>query len=300
MLLAGSRYAQLLSTLIAGGAPALQVLVDFDRTLSCAGSVTGHGVLEAALPPAARAQCAALYARYHPIEFDPALPVSEKIPHMLEWYALAHAAIQGGGLTRAALSAAVAASVASGALALRPEVAPLVAATGAAGVPLLIFSAGVADVIEVMLSEALCGGAPLPPHVSVVSNRMAWSAAEPHGVHTGWAPGFVHMYNKDETALRGSHLHGELLRRRNVLLAGDSLGDAAMADGLPHAAVLKLGVLNAEQREPHMDAYTAAFDALILSRDSIAPLLEVVQRVVAGGGGSGAGAAAEAPPAAAE
>jgi 5'-nucleotidase len=295
MLLAGSRYAPLLSSLISGGAPALQVLVDFDRTLTSAGSVTGHGVLEAALPPAARAQCAALYERYHPIEFDPAMPVAEKIPHMLEWYSLAHAAIQGGGLTRAALAAAVAASVASGALALRPEVAPLVAATGAAGVPLLIFSAGVADVIEVMLSAALCGGAPLPPHVSVVSNRMAWSA---EGVHTGWAPGFVHMYNKDETALRGSHLHGELLRRRNVLLAGDSLGDAAMADGLPHAAVLKLGVLNAEQREPHMDAYTAAFDALILSRESIAPLLEVVQRVVAGGGGGGAGAGAVAAAAA--
>ena len=287
LLHAGTRYAPLLSTLVSGGASSLQVIADFDRTLSVAGSVTGHGVLEAALPPAAKARCAELYSRYHAIEFDPTLTPAQKEPHMLEWYAAAHEAILSGGLTRAALSAAVAASLASGALALRAEVPALIAATGAAGVPLLVFSAGVADVIEVLLSQALFGSGPLPAHISVVSNRMAWSAA---GAHAGWATEpLVHMFNKNEACLRGSHLYEELRRRPNVLLCGDSVGDASMADGLPHAAVLRLGVLNAAEpeREPHMAAYADAFDALILSQESIAPLLDVVRAVCgAEGGGS--------------
>lgn len=36
----------------------------------------------------------------------------------------------------------------------------------------------------------------------------------------------------------------ELSGRSNVILLGDSVGDAKMADGVPHDTVLKIGFLN--------------------------------------------------------
>lgn len=36
----------------------------------------------------------------------------------------------------------------------------------------------------------------------------------------------------------------ELTGRSNVILLGDSTGDAKMADGVPHDTILKIGFLN--------------------------------------------------------
>lgn len=40
------------------------------------------------------------------------------------------------------------------------------------------------------------------------------------------------------------HVLQELSGRSNVILLGDSIGDASMADGVSHDTVLKIGFLN--------------------------------------------------------
>ena len=297
MLHASDGYAAAVSRLAAGGPQQLQLILDFDRTCTVAGSVTSHGLLESLLPPAARAETAKMLAYYHPIEMDARLTIAEKLPQMLEWYERAHALLAASGVRRSALRAAAAAAAAQPGL-LRRELRAVLACAAAAAVPVLILTAGVADVVEEVL-VAVLGGAALPSGVSGVGNHAVWRPCGGAGAGAdeelvGWRGELVHMYNKGEAVLAGSPMYAELCRRTNILLCGDSLGDARMADGLGHAtAVVRLGILNARSaHEEHMLAYKAAFDAVFVSEDSLAPLLDALQAVVAGAGGVAAAGAA--------
>lgn len=54
----------------------------------------------------------------------------------------------------------------------------------------------------------------------------------------------IHSFNKNETALIGSATQKRSEHRTNVLLLGDSLGDADMSNGCPAGAnILKIGFL---------------------------------------------------------
>lgn len=55
----------------------------------------------------------------------------------------------------------------------------------------------------------------------------------------------IHVYNKNETALRGRD-HDIIQDRTNIILMGDSLGDASMSNGNPDTAnILKIAFLSA-------------------------------------------------------
>lgn len=54
----------------------------------------------------------------------------------------------------------------------------------------------------------------------------------------------IHVFNKNETALRGTDYFDMVKSRDHILLMGDSLGDAGMAVGMPSLKhVLKIGYL---------------------------------------------------------
>lgn len=256
------------AAIIAGGAEQLTVVADFDRTLTPNRLPSGergmscHGIVEScqSLSESYRRETAALFRRFFPIEVSPHIPRSEKIPLMRRWYAENHRLLEKEHLTRADLVRAVAESNIS----LRPGARSLIASCATAGIPLLVFSAGIKDVIEEVLAQHY--GA-LPDGLHVVSNKMAWS---PAGRHTGFHPPLIHMFNKDESHLRGVGWFEDAGARRNALVLGDSLGDAVMAgdDGERHDVVLRVGFLNEVETEGELlAAYSRAFDVVVL-RDS--------------------------------
>lgn len=54
----------------------------------------------------------------------------------------------------------------------------------------------------------------------------------------------IDVFSKNEYALKGTEYYKLIENRDNVILLGDSIGDAGMADGMPHCnAVLKIGFL---------------------------------------------------------
>uniref|UniRef100_A0A914WMD8 5'-nucleotidase n=1 Tax=Plectus sambesii TaxID=2011161 RepID=A0A914WMD8_9BILA len=87
------------NALLAGGLNKLQVIADFDYTISRYCDANGdrcwttHGIFDA---EAARVnvnlgeKLNALKTKYLAIEFDPNMSIEDKIPHMLDWWRLAH------------------------------------------------------------------------------------------------------------------------------------------------------------------------------------------------------------------
>lgn len=129
-------------------------------------------------------------------------------------------------------------------------------------VPLLIFSAGVGDILEEVIRQA----GVFHPNVKVFSNYMdfdesvsvrvdaIWRRAgrRAHhpdvllqGVLRAFKGELIHVYNKREGAMLNTGHFQELRARPNVLLLGDSLGDLNMADGVQDMQnILKIGFLN--------------------------------------------------------
>ncbi|MBO8666544.1 hypothetical protein INO76_16065, partial [Staphylococcus aureus] len=60
----------------------------------------------------------------------------------------------------------------------------------------------------------------------------------------------IHVFNKNEHAYIDSHKNDtHLSGRSNVILLGDSLGDANMDGGIQYDTVLRIGFLNANLME---------------------------------------------------
>jgi hypothetical protein len=86
---------------------------------------------------------------------------------------------------------------------------------------------------------------PVPAIVHVVSNSLIFDKEGPDGRLVGFSEPILHVFNKSAATIpQGGPLAMELHRRPNVIVVGDSTGDATMADGGGHETVLKLGLLN--------------------------------------------------------
>lgn len=104
-------------------------------------------------------------------------------------------------------------------------------------VPVLVFSAGLGDSVISLMRQS---GVYLP-NVKVVSNFLQYDKDD---VLAGLQERVIHTFNKNEHALEGTDYYKQVVNRDHVIVLGDSLGDATMADGVPaQSHVLKIGFL---------------------------------------------------------
>eukprot|EP00850_Spirogloea_muscicola_P019408 SM000190S04844 [mRNA] locus=s190:18813:21477:+ [translate_table: standard] len=230
-----------------------------------------------------------LNEKYYPMEVDPAIPFAEKFQLMDEWWSACHAVLLEGGLTRAA----IARSVAGGNIAFRDDCVALFEALAAWDVPLLIFSAGLADVIEEVVRQKLHRSF---PNIRVVSNRMVFDDA---GNLTTFRGRIIHVLNKNEHALElaaplpgeegdscadgtGTHIDDTgtaiVKGRTNVLLLGDHLGDLGMSNGVQYENRITVGFLN-DNVNKWFDTYVASFDIVILDDGPMTTVNELLADV---------------------
>ncbi|XP_010902723.2 7-methylguanosine phosphate-specific 5'-nucleotidase isoform X2 [Esox lucius] len=226
-----SRVETTIQAMHRAGPDALQVISDFDMTLSrfayngtrCP---TTHNILDNDLliNDACKKRIRELLNIYYPIEIDAACTVEEKLPHMVEWWTSVHELLIQQKIRKDLLALAVEQSSAM----LREGYRVFFDHLQQQQVPLLIFSAGVGDILEEGELQAFKG--PL-----------------------------IHTFNKREGALLHAAHFRKLRERPNVLLLGDSLGDLTMADGLAHTQhTLTVGFLNdqvGERRESYINSY---------------------------------------------
>ncbi|CAK8572931.1 unnamed protein product [Lathyrus sativus] len=265
------------------GPQKLQVIADFDATLTKfwvngTRGQSSHGLLQQDNPEynAKRQQ---LYEYYHPLEFSPTLELEEKRKLMEEWWGRTHGLLMEGGLTYESIKQ----SVANGNIAFREGVSELFEFLEEQDIPVLIFSAGLADIIEEVLRQKLNRSF---KNVKIVSNRMVFNA---DGQLVSFKGKLIHSLNKNEHALDMAapvHEHfgdidsptddNDLLKKRtNVLLLGDHTGDLGMSDGLNYDTRISVGFLN-HNVENSLSIYKEAFDVVLVND---APMWEVIKLV---------------------
>eukprot|EP00747_Dinoflagellata_sp_TGD_P045610 gnl/TRDRNA2_/TRDRNA2_143932_c0_seq1.p1 gnl/TRDRNA2_/TRDRNA2_143932_c0~~gnl/TRDRNA2_/TRDRNA2_143932_c0_seq1.p1 ORF type:complete len:342 (-),score=82.17 gnl/TRDRNA2_/TRDRNA2_143932_c0_seq1:17-1042(-) len=170
--------------------------------------------------------------------------------------------------------------VAESTMALRRDAAKLAATAASAGIPLLVFSAGIRELIQEALSQ---GGISVGENDALLANGMVF---DEDGALVRWEEPVVHVDNKSLT------LFPEFLERltardtqrpEKALLIGDKLGDLTMAHGLPLDSavdVLTIGLLNdADATEEVVKTYSDAFDVVLQGDGPLDFVVELLERI---------------------
>ncbi|XP_023864146.1 7-methylguanosine phosphate-specific 5'-nucleotidase isoform X2 [Salvelinus sp. IW2-2015] len=172
-----SRVEETIQAMQRAGPDALQVISDFDMTLSrfahngkrCP---TTHNILDNDLliNDACKKMIRELLNTYYPIEIDATRTVEEKLPHMVEWWTSVHELLIQQKIRRDLLAQAVKQSSAM----LREGYKVFFDRLQEQQVPLLIFSAGLGDILE----EVIRQNHVFHPNVHVISNYMDFDQSQ--------------------------------------------------------------------------------------------------------------------------
>jgi len=272
-----SRVENLITTILSGGNKNLQVVIDFDYTmtrvhkngqrLDCSWGVMENSNL---LPESYTKKTNDLRAKYLPIEQDASMTSEEKTPYMVEWYTKANLLLsECGAVKRHMFQDMIGASNVE----LREGTEKMMNHLLKNNIPVLVLSAGLGDLVEEILRYYKV----YHSNVKVVSNFLDY---DEEGNIVGLAGDVIHVFNKNEKSLKpvertnsdhveNDDLINQIHQRSNVLLMGDSLGDPCMADGIENpSAVLKIGFLNhnieTDQEITRLRKYMDAYDVVLV------------------------------------
>jgi len=254
--------AQKIQNLVKAGPESLQVIVDFDYTLTRSHKdgqpvECSWGVLETyrELPPSYHTRVQAAKDKYLPIELDLTISKEEKVPLMIEWYREANKCLAESGVKKSWLSKMVSESNCE----LRDDTDKLLGMMQKADIPVLVMSAGVGDLIQEILKHFNL----VFSNLSVVSNFLLF---DEEGNVIGMSESdddMIHMYNKADMVKKKTK-GGNNGLRKNVILIGDSLGDLDMAAGVEDPdTVLTIGFLN-KNIEKNLPVYQNKFDVVLV------------------------------------
>ncbi|MFT7800438.1 cytosolic 5'-nucleotidase 3A isoform X1 [Arapaima gigas] len=268
---------EIICSLIKGGASKLQIITDFDRTLSrysingkrCP---TSHNIIENCKLVTAdcRKQLLKLKETYYPIEIDPHLTMEEKFPFIVEWYFKSHMLLVEQRLQKVKLPEVVRESE----VCLRDGHEQFFDQLQKYSVPVVIFSGGVGDVLEEVIRQA----GVYHSNIKVVSNFMDF---DENGILKGFKGDLIHVYNKHDGALRNTEYFKQLKDNCNIILLGDSLGDLSMADGVPNVdSILKIGYLNDKVVEDQLEKYLDSYDIVLIKDETLEVPNSILQKIL--------------------
>ncbi|KAK4473739.1 hypothetical protein MN116_002617 [Schistosoma mekongi] len=257
----------------------LEIVTDFDRTLSKHRHKNGelaptcYSIFESdpELTETTKSMLVSQRAKYYPIEVDCNLTESEKVPYMLEWWGLAHDAIVECGIHRSTLEK----TVKECHLELRDNVDIFFQLLSDYHIPVLVFSAGLGDVIELFLRFANV----YHSNMRVISNFMQF---DDNDKLTGFSSPIIHTFNKTARSI----INNGLPKRPNILLLGDSTGDVHMADGATVddptgqlGTVLRIGFLN-DLVEENLETYQSLYDIVLVNDDTFNIPFKIIQSIL--------------------
>lgn len=224
-------FERKMSLLKAGGSSKLNIVSDFDFTLSKFKMENGqrgcscYKIIEdcGLLSHEYHVQAQALQLHYYPLEVDPSLDSVTRTSYMIEWVEKANVLLSKSGLSKTIIETAVTRSIESGRFILRPKVVEFLSELEERRVPILIFSAGIFDVLDSALRYYKASIHRSLVHV--ISNKPIFDG--PEGSISTFEEPVIHVFNKKAETFLTTHEYfkqEDLLNRTNLILLGDSLG----------------------------------------------------------------------------
>jgi len=218
-------------------------------------------LLNRRLPPKLKAEATRLYEKYRPIEVAGKMTPTDAATwwsKVLDLYV--QSKLKWSGLAREIEETVPA----------RPGAKELFNICGKKGIPTVIISAGLKDVIELW-----CQKFEIKPTL-VLSTNLRFDGA---GYVCGWdKDSLIHIFNKREKG----HKELKAIRqsRPNAILVGDSLDDAAMVDGTDDVLRIFIDDQRADDRRSRdFDKEVfKTFDLMIQTRN-LMPLVEIIKDI---------------------
>lgn len=202
-----------------------------------------------------------LKAKYHPIEIDVHMDVNEKLPHMIEWWKSAHNLYLESNLNKTYIKQLVQQSD----MELKRGVQQFITDLLRTETPILIFSAGIGDIIEYFLEKEIPEFKHNHESSHIVSNFIQYNS---DGKLISFSDKLIHTFNKNEHEIHDTPYFQSILNRPNVILLGDSLGDIGMTGGMKNLKqTLKIGFLNNSTPEK-LEVYKTVYDIVICDDQS--------------------------------
>jgi cytosolic 5'-nucleotidase 3 len=248
--------------IIADGPEKLQVVSDFDKTLTQS-FVNGQKIVsftsvlrdENFLTPEYSKKAHKLFNIYQPLEMDINIPLDEKKKLMHEWWSKHYAL-----MIKYKLSVNDLRKVAkSKRLLLRKGVFGLFDFLYSHHMPLIILSAS--GIGKEAITFYFENHYKLQKNILLVSNEFIW---DDNGIMIGYKEPIIHSFDKDYSSVKKFSFYENLKHRKNIILLGDIINDVHMAYGFAYDNIIKIGFLN-ENEKGQLDKFKKAFDVIILN-----------------------------------
>ncbi|OGY26610.1 MAG: hypothetical protein A2Z24_02205 [Candidatus Woykebacteria bacterium RBG_16_44_10] len=257
-----SRILTKLNSFISAGKDKLHLVLDFDRTLTLSQNrfgenVTTWEILKGYLTPSGQKEYQRFYDFYRRLEVENQL----KRTHAVEWWEGVLNLFIKERLKRSSIEHIVARDMPA-----RSYARELFSVCQSKGIPTIIISAGIKDVIDIW-----CKSHVIKP-TKVLATKLFFS---PKGFVRGWyRNSFIYVLNKREKG------HAEISNirsgRPNTILIGDDVYDSQMVDG-------KENVIRIMVHDPRKDAADESdykllqkFDLLIKTGDLL-PVIKLLE-----------------------
>lgn len=256
------------------GREKLHVVSDFDKTLTKAfvdGKKVHTGVAQIReghyLTEDYSSKAFALHDEYYPIETADNISREIKGKKMHEWWSRHLDLMIKCRMNRAVIDDIIQKKK----IKVRKNALELLDILHEKDIPLLIFSAGVGDIIENYLKYEN----KLYDNTHIISNFYKF---DEDGKVIGYKSKIIHSLNKNEVQLKGTPYYNIIRERKNVILLGDSVDDLDMLHGIEHKEVIKIGFLN-EDIEKNLKNYKENFDVLILNDGSMRYVTSLIKKI---------------------